>query len=379
MKDCRVLLITNIPTPYRIPFFNEIHRLLRERGSGLFVVFGAKSYSRRRWVIDLANCRFDYRLLNSPKITFGDYERTMFTYSGLWSVVNDVRPSLIISSGFSAATTALWLRSFVKKTRYMIWSGATVRSDRSDFWMRRIQRKLLVRKAAGFIVYGKKAEDYLKDLDAPSRKIVTALNTVDTDFFLKKTRQRRVPNDSTGKKTLLSVGYFSKRKRFDQVISAAYLLSRKRSDFVLQLVGDGPEKENLQSLVDALRLQDCVSFEGFKQKDELASYLENADGFLFPTDFDIWGLVLIEAMAVGLPCIASVHSGAAHDLIVDGVNGFIADYSNSAKVIEKIEWILDQHAQAFEMGMRAKDFISRRARVEDSARAFVEAIDNALV
>jgi glycosyltransferase involved in cell wall biosynthesis len=379
MRDSRVLLITNIPTPYRIPLFNEIHRLLRERGSGLFVVFGAKSYSRRRWKIDLANCRFDYRLLNSPKITFGDYERTMFTYSGLWSVVNDVRPNLIISSGFSVATTALWLRSFVKKTRYMIWSGATVRSDRSDFWMRRMQRKLLVRKAAGFIAYGKKAKDYLKDLDAPSEKIVTALNTVDTDFFLKKIRQRRVPNGATGKKVLLSVGYFSKRKRFDLAISAAYLLAKKRSDFVLRIVGDGPEGGNLRSLVDDLRLQDRVSFEGFKQKEELASYLENADGFLFPTDFDIWGLVLVEAMAVGLPCVASVHAGAAHDLIVDGVNGFIADYSNTVEVLGKIEWILNQPVQASKMGMRAKDFIGRRARVEDSARAFVEAIDSALV
>lgn len=53
--------------------------------------------------------------------------------------------------------------------------------------------------------------------------------------------------------------------------------------------------------------------------------------FLFQTDFDIWDLVLVEAMSAGLPCISSIHAGATHDLIKDGVTGFAMNLSENRR------------------------------------------------
>ena len=60
----RVLHITNIPTPYRIPQLNEIGRQLRREGWELKVVFGRAGYGRRHWRVDLGRCDFDYEVLS---------------------------------------------------------------------------------------------------------------------------------------------------------------------------------------------------------------------------------------------------------------------------------------------------------------------------
>jgi glycosyltransferase involved in cell wall biosynthesis len=63
---------------------------------------------------------------------------------------------------------------------------------------------------------------------------------------------------------------------------------------------------------------------------------EAAHGFLFPTASDIWGLVLVEAMASGKACVASVHAGATRDLIADGVTGYAVDFERREAVAGRL-------------------------------------------
>jgi glycosyltransferase involved in cell wall biosynthesis len=126
-------------------------------------------------------------------------------------------------------------------------------------------------------------------------------------------------NDSD--KILLYCGIFNCGKRIDNLIKIISLLTRNRNDIKLKLVGDGPHKNQLQALSKQMNLEQFVIFEGFKQKEEMPKHLAEANIFLFPSEYDIWGLVLVEAMAAGLPCISSIHSGATEDLIQDGIPG----------------------------------------------------------
>lgn len=93
-------------------------------------------------------------------------------------------------------------------------------------------------------------------------------------------------------------------------------MQKLRNDFSLRIIGDGPAADSLKTLTKELELENTIIFEGFKQKSDLPPYLEQTDCFLFQTGCDIWGLVLNEAMASGLPCIVSPNAGAARDLIL---------------------------------------------------------------
>lgn len=367
----RILLISNVPQTYRIPLFNEIDRQLKARGMELMVVFAADGYKRRKSRIDFSEMKFRYEILKSLKLNFGNIEKTMFTYGGTGRVISQFRPDKIIVLGYSLATIKIFLRSFFRKTDYVIWSGAVVLAGNHYSWSRQLIRKQLVRRASAFIAYGSKAKEYLISLGAPRDKVHIGINTVDTDFFSQETAKlRNVP----AQKHLLYVGYLVPRKNVGRVLEIIEQLSRTRKDFVLDILGDGSERPMLEKMVADKNLGQQVSFHGFRQRNELPGYFAQSSCFLFQTDFDVWGLVLNEAMAAGLPVLSSLNAAATYDLIIDGETGFAVDFENTPSIIEKINLLLDHPETVNEIGLNAQRLIQSRASIAVSARGFVNSV-----
>lgn len=375
VRDNTILVITNIPTPYRIPLFNELDRLLDENGMELKLVFAALGYSRRKWRIDMGECRFDYEVLRSRAFRFKGSEDISFSYPGIFALLRRERPLLTFVAGYSPVAVKLWLRNLFVPTPYVIWSGAVANLACPDPGWKVILRRLLVHSAVGCVAYGSKSKSYLESLGASADKISIAINTVDTGFYRTRASEMRVFQNRPEPKILLYVGDLVPRKRVDLAIQAVKQLSALTKDFVFVLVGDGPERENLQTLAERLGVEKLLRFEGFKEKSELPAFLAAAECLLFPTGFDIWGLVLVEAMAAGLACISSVRAGAADDLIDDGVTGFTVDFEDSRAVADKISWVLDNPEKACAMGDAASNFIAENASLRHSAEGFLQAIE----
>ena len=371
----KILLITNIPNAYRIPLFNKLSEQLLRLHMELVVVFAANTYSRRKSVIDLNECKFKYIILGSEGITPGnDEEKTYFSYKGLHKILKRENPSQIIVSGFSSATIKVYIYSLLNKTPFIIWSGAIHKKGRNDQWLRRKMRSFLVGKAAAFIAYGSRAKDYLVDFGADANKVTIGLNTVDTTFFKEETAKARKNLTEQSVHHLLFTGYLVPRKETDKLVEVVRLLAQKRTDFVLDIIGDGSSKTALENQIKEQNLSNYVVFHGFKQKNELPHYMAKSTLFLFQTGFDIWGLTLNEAMAAALPCIASVNAGAVKDLIQDGVTGFSVDYINASETVEIIDRLLNDKIKAGKIGATASVFIEEHASIKKSASGFVDAI-----
>jgi len=370
----KVLLVTNIPNPYRLALFNELNSQMKEAGYDLKIIFGSAGYKRRQFQLDLSEATFHYAMLDSHKIQLGHREKTMVTYKGLGKQLKKEGKCIIIVSGFSLATMKIWLRSIFVPTKYLIWSGSVEFPGWYDSATRRFFRRLFVKRAAAFIAYGTLAKDYFKKLGAPAERIFIALNTVDTEFYAKRTERLRAAQPLPGKKHLVYVGYLEPRKNVENLVEIIKKLSEKRSDFILDIVGAGSREEMLKEMSKTLGLADWIRFHGFRQKEELPAFFAQSTCFLFQTDFDIWGLVLNEAMAAGLPCISSLNAGATCDLVMDGKNGFVADYDNHEEVIGKIEVLLNDTALARKMGDEAAKFIREQANLKVSAGGFVKAL-----
>lgn len=384
IKEKKVLLVIYSPTPYRIPLFNELHRQLENKGLKLKVVFGALGIANRRWAVDMSECLFDYEILSSIKMFYGNPKETSLSYSGLYRILSEYNPSIIIIHAFTIATNKLWLRSFLKKTPYIIWSGSIERRERrisfiknlrrNVFSIRKLQRKVLIKRAAGFIAYGTKAKEYLVSMGAEPDTIEIGINTVDTQFFKLESEKLRKLNPNDNKINLLYIGYLWPIKNVLKVLKVIHNLSQLRNDFILDIVGDGEEREKLEQYVEENNLNEFVKFHGYKQKNEIPHFLAKADCFLFQTDFDIWGLVLVEAMAAGIPCISSIHAGATYDLIKNGINGFTMDFSETKKVVGKINWILENPELAKRVGQNASCYIEEYVNIEKSAKGFTRAV-----
>ena len=83
---------------------------------------------------------------------------------------------------------------------------------------------------------------------------------------------------------------------------------------------------------------------------------------------------MVEAMAAGVPCVSSVHAGATPDLIQEGVNGFVMDFSDVEKVSEKLNWLFDNPERGGEIGWIACCFIAENVSIRKSAKGFVSSV-----
>lgn len=371
----KVILITNIANPYRVPLFNELSNQLHNKNIHLKIVFANKTYKRRRFTINENEFKFDFCFLNNEAITVGsNSENSYFTYSGLFQQLKNEKPDTIIVSGFSSATIKVFLYSLIKRTPYIIWNGSIAKKGRKDSFIRTLQRRLLTNFATAFVTYGTKAKSYLKSIGADDEKVFIATNTVDTSFFEKETEKHRAILVNDDIHHFLYLGYLVPRKNVGLLIDMANDLQKQRNNFCIDVIGDGESREQLELKVKNLGLSQFVKFHGFKQKHELPPYFAQTKALLFQTDFDIWGLVLNEAMAAGVPCLSSVNAGASSDLIKNGYNGFLVDYENKSDIIEKITFIIENPKEAIEMGKRASEFVNTNVNLNICAKGFVNAI-----
>jgi len=375
MQIKTVMIVTNIPNPYRIPLFNELNEQLRLLDMELRVVFACLSYSRRKFNLDMGKCSFKYDVLASHMFRLGSSEKVLFTYKGLLDLVEKVQPDKIIISGFSIGTIKLWMRSLTKRTKYIIWAGSTLANQETRSWLRKAQRKVLLKQAKGVIAYGSQSRDYFLSMGVPESKINIAINTVDTKYFAEETAKIRKAGVAPDERSHITyIGYLVPRKNLYRILAVVKQLLHSRENFVLDIIGDGEDRENLKNFVMQNNLAGHVTFHGFKQKEELPHILATSKCFLFQTDFDIWGQVLVEAMAAGVPCISSVWAGATYDLIQEGVTGFAMDFGDTEKVADKVKWILDNEEEAKRIGENASVFVAENASIRNSVSGFLEAL-----
>lgn len=370
----KVILITNVPTPYRVPLFVRIDKAFSEVGWELTVVFGARNYSRRKYKLEADDFGFKHLFLDGGlKQDSTNPESTVFLYKGLMGKLREMNPDHVIVSGFSPATLRVWWWSLQYKRSFSIWSG-TVPGRGSTFgFLRTLLRGYLARCASGFIAYGTEAKRYLQGLGVNENKIDVATNTVDTVFFREQTAlcRNHVPRESQRVFTFTYVGYLVPRKKVEQILHAAAQLAVTRKDFRILIIGDGPLRDSLESLARELHVAEFVQFQGHKQTSDLPSILAQTDVFLFQTGFDIWGLVLNEAMAAGLACIASTNAGATTDLIEDGANGFRMDYNRINLLTERMNWCIEHPDDVRSMGLKASKDVEDLAGLDKAVRIFI--------
>lgn len=174
-------------------------------------------------------------------------------------------------------------------------------------------------------------------------------------------------------KTVVSVGRLDNhQKRYDVMLKAFALFSEKHPEYVLKLYGSGPDEDTIRAWVRDMNLTDKVRFMGVSKQpmQDIAD-----DGmFLITSDYEGISNALLEAMAVGLPCVSTDHSpGGARLLITDHENGLLAPIGDSEALAKAMCEFVDNSALAEKCGEKAKNVLERfaPARIIDMWEAYV--------
>lgn len=366
----RVLFLTNVPSPYRVAFFNELGKLC-----DLTVLFEKRTSDERNdtW----KNYRFDNFkgiFLKGKSISVDD---------GLCPEVvrylQKDRYDHIVITSFTSPTGMIaieWMR--LLGMEYWLESDGGMPKDGKGFKER--VKTHFIKGAKGYFSTAVTNDDYYLMYGAKREKIhrypFTSLFERDVFREVTEASQKQALRQKLGieeKHMVVSVGRFSYLngygKGYDALIRAAQQLPE---DIGWYIVGGAPTEE-FAKIVEDTGLKN-IHFVDFMDKESLKEYYRAADVFALMTVGDVWGLVINESMACGLPVITTDKCVAGVELIEAGENGYIVKVGDDKALASRVKEILDTPGTVEAMGKYAIDVI-RNYTIENMARIHMQVFE----
>jgi len=214
------------------------------------------------------------------------------------------------------------------------------------FWLLKMYKKF----NGSYVSISKDTNDFLeRSLPKSQRKNISMLhNAINTKLYNKS-----VKTIDASVLKLVSVGNLVPKKNHTFLIEVAKILREKNVNFTIDILGFGNLFESLTNKVIAADLQQNVFFRG--SVGNVPEYLANSNIYLHPATYEPFGLVLLEAMASGLPVVC-LNGDGNKDIIVEGKNGFMIDPPNAEKFVEKILLLKKNSEKYSELSAYARIF-----------------------
>ncbi len=217
----------------------------------------------------------------------------------------------------------------------------------------------LLTRADGIRVVSERVKRNVLALGVPPEKIAVIPIFVDVEHFI-----TAKPSFDLHKsyplypRIILSLGRLVPEKNYNKLIRAFREVHRAKADAMLLIIGSGPERERLLSLVNSLDLKDVVVLLPWAR--DVASYYKNADLYVQPSLYEGWGMAVVEAMASGLPVIMT-DVGLAGEVLHDGECGVVVPSTDEKTLASAMLRLLSDDVLRASLGEKAKDAVRQLA------------------
>jgi glycosyltransferase involved in cell wall biosynthesis len=356
--NVRLVILTEIISPYRIPVFNA---LAQHPEIDLHVIFLAETdSSMREWRVYTDEIQFSYEVLPSWRQRLGKHN--LLINRNVGGALTKAGPNIILCGGYNYPASWQALR-WAKRNDvpFLLWCESTAGDRRNLHWVVEGLKQTFLNDCAGFVVPGNSALEYVRRMTG-SENIFLAPNAVDIHLFAAQSAAAMMNPRLRGElglpdRFLLYVGRLVRAKGVLDLLEAyASLEPQVRSELGLVFAGDGPLRAELEAAARSI-FPGCVHFAGFVDRDELPSYYSLAECLVLPTHSDTWGMVVNEAMACGLPVICSRIAGCAADLVRS--NGLLVSPSNISELGAAMQ------EMAADSGLRARMSVESRRLIQN--------------
>ena len=368
-KKYRLAILASHPIQYHVPLYRVI---ASNPHIDLTVLFcsdcGVRPYMDEGFGQEL---KWDIPLLDGYRSEFLPNVSLRPNISSFWGLLNpsvirrlrDRRYDAIWVKGWSRCTE--WLALL---TAFVVGIPVLLRAETKPLsvqpvsaWKRRLKQivlRRLFKRVSAFLTIGQQNASFYKAYGVSADRLFHVPYAVDNDFFIRKAhdllprrmelRERLgIPHDRL---VILFSGKLGEIKRPMDLLRA-YAELVEDSKAALIFVGDGPLRVELEAFTKEHNLLH-VYFAGFQNHTEMPSFYAMADILVLPSESETWGLVVNEAMCFGLPVITSEAIGAAGDLVVDGVNGFLFSPGQVSALTQRLKLLTDGN-QREQMGQES--------------------------
>lgn len=359
----RVLFLTTYASPYRVRFFDEL-----ARSADVTVLFSERIEDKKHrdasWFVQ-GEGRAKFIQLRKRIASFRGKELCADVLSWLKKDWDAIVICGYSSPTFVAAMEYLRLRRI---PFYMEVDGGLIRQDSRKAFL---VKKWLVTRPTWYLSTGKQTSRYLMHYGAKPDAIYeypfSSLWEADLLSAPASPETKQALRRELGiceKHVILTVGQFIHRKGFDVLLKAA---SHLMEDTAIYFVGGEPTEEYRRMAEETGTTK--IHFVGFRNKQTLAKYYQASDVYVMPTREDIWGLVINEAMAYGLPVVTTDRCVAGMELVENGVNGYVVPVEDADVLADKLNAVL-----LADLGAMGRDSLRRVQpyTIENMARVHME-------
>ena len=359
----KVLFLANIPSPYRVAFFNELGKLC-----DLTVLFERHNAADRdeRW--DSGQYKnFNAVFLKGIKIgTDASFSLEYLKY------LKKDKFDVIVLAGYSSPTGILsFMHCRLHKIPYIISTdGAFMREERG---LKYKFKRFLLSKAKAALVTNEETKKYINTYGISEDKIYiypfTSLYQAELLQNIIGQDEKEALKEKLGikeNKVVISVGRFIHVKGNDVLLNSWRSMP---SNVGLYIIGGTPTDEYL-NMVKEFELKN-VHFVDFMSKENLLEYYKASDLFVLATRGDVGGLVINEAMACGLPIITTDRCGAGLALVKEDKNGHIVPVDDSNALAKKINEAINDEQKLIAYSKESLRII-RDYTFQNMAKAHIE-------
>jgi glycosyltransferase involved in cell wall biosynthesis len=300
-----VLIITNIPSPYRVLQFNRLAEILK---GNFCVIYFQKTEVNRKWDIP----KIEHRAIFLKQNPFS----VISIYPDIVRNIIKANPRLIIASGFSLTILLAFFYSCLTKKKFIVLTDTWLHPVRNLTIFHRIVRHIVIPRADSSICVGIKSKEFLVKYGAKENSVFISPLAIRNELYSRYSQ----PFEDKEFDIIFS-GQFIERKMPFFVLDVVRKLKIKKNNVSILIIGSGPLGKKIIKQLEDYKI--TYFFPGFIQQDDLPKFYSKAKILVFPTKDDPWGLVANEACAVGTPVITCEYAGVANDLIINDYNGFV--------------------------------------------------------
>jgi glycosyltransferase involved in cell wall biosynthesis len=313
-----VLIITNIPSPYRVLQFNRLAKIFP---GNLCVIYYQVTEPNRNWNIP----KLEHRAVFLKHTIFSGIN----FHPDIYRYLKKERPNIIIASGFTPTVLFTFIYTKLTNKKFIVFTDSWIHSVNKLKVFHKLIRKFIIPRANASICVGTKGKEFLTCYGAKEDLIFISPLAIDNVYYLKYYKPLKKREFD-----IIFSGQFIDTKMPFFAIEVLKGLKEKKSDLNFLLIGSGPLEQEIITRLERSNIK--YSYPGFIQQEDLPKYYANAKVLIFPTLDDPWGVVANEACAAGTPVITCENAGAANDLVIHNFNGLVLPLS----VNEWIENIL---------------------------------------
>jgi glycosyltransferase involved in cell wall biosynthesis len=266
-------------------------------------------------------------------------------------IINEISPDIVHAQGIGVGVVGLFVKNISRKP-YVVWCQG---SDVYTSWkFKKLITKLVLYNSAALI-----------SLTLDMSKEIRRLYDIDSYIIpngieLKKIKRTSEASNIQSKKgfIVLFVGTLRPIKGVKYLIESMKIIIQSNTEVKLYILGDGEEREKLELLCKQLELSSAIYFKGKVSNAEAIDYMRSADILVLPSLSEGFPLVLLEAMASGLPVVSTRIRGIP-EIVVENENGFLVEPANTEELAQKILLLLN------DKNIRNKIMLNNIMKAED--------------